>query len=158
MKPFFLALIALSLIACEQEDDNDSSPSNGSSNSTNTTSSSSNSNSNTTAGAIRDNLLNDDGWIISLFTEEGKDETQYFTAYTFNFHSNGNVMARSANDSINGSYSVSTDDGKIELSMSFPNQGNFGELTDDWYFITQDQDKILFDDSGDVIEFQRRQK
>jgi len=101
-------------------------------------------------------LRNDNGLIITLLTDDEDNETYYFDSYVFNFNSNGSVVATDANDTINGTYAVSRDDGRVELRIDFPSVQNFDELDDDWYFISIDQNTIRFNDDEDRLEFQQR--
>lgn len=93
------------------------------------------------------------GLRIALLMDDGEDETSDFSSYVFVFQPNETVSATNATQTISGTYSLFTDDGRLELRMSFPNNPSFSELNDDWYFISIDQNRIRFDDSGDVLEF-----
>ncbi|HBH22472.1 MAG TPA: hypothetical protein DDY13_03520, partial [Cytophagales bacterium] len=84
------------------------------------------------------------------------NETYLFDSYLFVFNSDETVSATDANETIQGSYSVFRDDGRIELRMNFFNNPGFTELNDDWYFISINQKIIRFDDSGDMLEFQQQ--
>ena len=99
-------------------------------------------------------LTDPNGLRISLLTDDGEDETNDFVSYLFNFQADETVTARNSTETVAGIYSLFTDDGRLELRMSFPNNPRFSELNDDWYFISVDQNRIRFDDSGDVLEFQ----
>jgi hypothetical protein len=106
--------------------------------------------------SVSDFLRVSDGLVIVLLTDDEDDETSYFDSYVFNFDSDGSVVATDSNNTVNGTYSVFRDDGRIELRMNFPNTQNFGELNDDWYFISINQNTIRFDDDGDILEFQQQ--
>ena len=96
------------------------------------------------------------GLRISEFIEEGVNETAMFSPYLFIFNTNGTVMATKTGHSINGTYLVFVDDNKTELMMAFPNNSEFYELTDDWYFISQNGNTIRFEDSGDILQFEQQ--
>lgn len=99
-------------------------------------------------------LNSENGLRIIEFIEDGRDKTSLFNGYLFIFRQNGTVTATEAGQSINGTYSVYQDDGRLELEMVFPTNTALYELRDDWYFVSQNQNTIRFDDNGDVIEFQ----
>jgi hypothetical protein len=101
-------------------------------------------------------LYDENGLVIVRLADDEDDETYYFDSYVFNFASDGSVVATDNDNTVNRTYSVFTDDGRIELIMSFPNINNFNELNDDWYFISINAHKIKFDDDGDVLEFQQQ--
>ncbi|TXB68837.1 hypothetical protein [Phaeodactylibacter luteus] len=100
-------------------------------------------------------LLHSNGLAITLLTDDAEDETYYFDSYTFNFSDSGTVSAANADRTVEGTYAVFRDDGRVELRMSFPNTANFAELNDDWYFISIDQGIIKFDDEGDRLWLER---
>lgn len=108
------------------------------------------------ASAVAELLTIGNGLRITRLTDEEEDETYLFDSYLFVFNTDGTVSATDAGKTVNGSYAVFRDDGKIELSMSFPNDPSFRELNDDWYFISFHQNLIRFDDSGDRLEFQQQ--
>lgn len=106
--------------------------------------------------SVSEFLINDNGLRIKLLTDGTDNETYLFDSYLFVFNSDETVTATDANETVNGTYSVFRDDGRIELKMSFPNDPSFTELNDDWYFISINQNTIRFDDSGDILEFQQQ--
>ena len=136
MKNTILLLLLMTLLACDKNDtvnptNNDIEP-------------------------VTDFLRVGNGLLIVLLTDDEVDETNYFDSYVFNFGSDGSVVAADSNNTVNGTYSVFSDDGRIELRMNFPNTQKFGELNDDWYFISINQNTIRFDDDGDILEFQQK--
>ena len=94
------------------------------------------------------------GLIISNFLEDGENETYLFDGYTFQFNEDGTVAATKSDSTVNGSYTVYEDDGKTELELMFPINSDLNELRDDWYFISQEGNKINFEDSGDILQFE----
>ena len=96
------------------------------------------------------------GLKISKSIEEGKDNTSLYAPYLFTFNSNGSVTASTTSQSISGTYRIVPDDDGPELQMDFPDGTVLYELSDDWYFLTQDNTTIRFEDSGDILEFKRQ--
>jgi hypothetical protein len=94
-------------------------------------------------------------WRITLFTEDGMDETEHFLPYTFGFDSTGSVSATSGNEVIQGTYLIFQDDGQTELAMQFPMNSALYELTDDWYFISQSDSSMHLADGVDVLKLER---
>lgn len=101
-------------------------------------------------------LRTPEGLTITSFTEEGKNKTGLFSGYLFKFIPDGTVIASNAVQKISGRYSVFKDDGKTELSMSFSGNNTFSELSDDWYFIQKSEKLVHFEDSGDILKFQKQ--
>jgi hypothetical protein len=133
---FCLLFLSAALVACEQDE--------------NVTPTSD------TMDSVSEFLLNDNGLRITRLTDDEDDETYYFDAYLFVFRTDGTVRASNSSTTVDGTYSVFRDDGRIELQMDFPDIQNFDELDDDWYFISINQNTIRFDDDGDILEFQQQ--
>ena len=126
------------LLSCEKED------------TLNTTSS------DASVSEVKMMLNSSNGVKITEFIEEGVNKTTEFTSWLFTFNSNGSVSATKPGENVSGTYLVFSDDSQIELSMTFPNGSELIELTDDWYFISENGNTIRFDDNGDVIQFERQ--
>jgi len=58
--------------------------------------------------------------------------------------------------SINRTYRVFRDDGRLGLSMNFPNKSDLHELKDDWYFISHGANVVSFEDRRDKLVFQQQ--
>ena len=93
---------------------------------------------------------------ITELIEEGTNKTTQFSQYLFVFNENGTVTATQASETINGTYLVFRDDNRTELRMTFPSNSILFELSDDWYFISQNATTIRFDDNGDIVQFQKQ--
>lgn len=90
-------------------------------------------------------------WKVTLFSEDGVDETYYFNGYTFTFSDGGSVTAVNGNSSIGGTWSVSKsgsdDDSKeAHFNLSFPNTNNFDELSDDWHIVSLSDNRLELED------------
>jgi hypothetical protein len=99
-------------------------------------------------------MISPNGLRITKFTEDGTDMTTLFSPYLFVFQSNGSVSASKTGEIVNGTYSVFTDDGRVELRMSFPINSALSELRDDWYFSKLNGNVLRFADAGDVLSFE----
>lgn len=100
-------------------------------------------------------LTTDNGLKIIEFIEDGENETAYVSDFVFVFNDQGSVTATRNGQSITGTYSTFKDDGKTELKMSFPLDSELKELSDDWYFISDENNIIHFQDSGDILKFEK---
>lgn len=94
-------------------------------------------------------------WIISLFNDSGKDETNHFTGYTFKFDITGTLTATNGANTYKGTWSISdsnsNDDSKDDLHfiIHFNLTNDFEDLNDDWDILTYSSNKIeLVDVSG----------
>lgn len=104
---------------------------------------------------VTESLTNSQGLFITEFREEGKDKTSWFLTYMFTFKTDGTVTAVSPQNTVTGTYLIFTDDGRTELKMTFPTVDKYDELTDDWYFISKDENFITFSDGEDILKFQK---
>ena len=100
--------------------------------------------------------VTDGSWKVTLFSEDGVNETNYFNGYTFVFNENGQVTATNNSITMNGTWSTSesssSDDSSNEtdFTLSFDALNNFDELSDDWHVISLSDSKIELEDiSGD---------
>ncbi len=99
-------------------------------------------------------LVEAQGLRVAEFREDGRNKTREFEGYRFTFHDDGRVVATSSDETVEGTYRVFRDDGRTELSMDFPSVGEFYELTDDWYFRSQSDGRLRFEDFLGVLVFE----
>ncbi len=96
-------------------------------------------------------------WIVSLFEEEGIDETSDFTGFGFTFNSDGILRAVNGDTSITGAWSITSDDDSddnkeddVDFNIFFASPLNFTELSEDWDIISYSDVRIeLKDISGE---------
>ncbi|RPA69411.1 hypothetical protein EF405_06340 [Cyclobacteriaceae bacterium YHN15] len=94
-------------------------------------------------------ILKEGIWIISNFNEDGQDQTNYFSGYSFDFQEAGVVKATSGTSIVSGTWGIRKDSGKTKLDLNFGNVPKFEELNEDWEIMTQNSTKIdLKDVSG----------
>ncbi len=96
-------------------------------------------------------------WRITSFVEDGNDETNHYTGFTFTF-GNGNVLtAQSGEVTYTGTWSVTHDNSDdddspgsdIDFNIGFSAPAQFEELSDDWDILERTATKIrLIDVSG----------
>lgn len=111
---------------------------------------------NNSISSVNDFLKDQKGLRITELIEEGTNKTTQFSPYLFVFNENGTVTATQSSETIDGSYLVFRDDNRTELRMTFPNNSLLFELSDDWYFVSQNATTIRFEDNGDIIQFQKQ--
>lgn len=106
------------------------------------------------------NILKQGNWRITLYNDSGKDETSYFSGYTFTF-SNGVVTAVKGSSSVSGTYATKIDDSKNKFVLNFAATSPFDELNDDWHIVEETSSKIRLEDvSGgngetDLLTFEK---
>lgn len=128
----FILLLSLVFISCEATDDN----------------------SNTemfNTEAIRATAISG-MWTISLFEEDGKNETSDFSGFEFAFNEDGSIQAINGDATISGAWSIQSDDDDdddIDFNIFFTSPANFTELSDDWDMVSYSTSRIeLKDISG----------
>lgn len=94
-------------------------------------------------------------WVITLFEESGKDETNHFVGYEFIFAADGKILAENGINSYEGTWIIndsnSNDDNPSDLhfNISFNLSNDFDDLSDDWDVLTSSDVRIeLIDVSG----------
>ena len=95
------------------------------------------SNSNLTVSNVV-NTVNDSTWRVTLFEEDGNDQTSNFTGYNFTFGANNVLTASNGTATNTGMWSVtnsgSDDDSPsdIDFNIVFSSPVNFEEISEDW--------------------------
>lgn len=91
-------------------------------------------------------IIEEGSWKVTLFQEDGENETHYFTGYVFVFDSNGTVTATKSSQTQSGTWAVHESSDHVELILSFSEIHPFDELNDDWHVIEQTKSKIQLED------------
>ena len=130
----FVFGISLFIYSCSSDDDN--------------------SNNSSTQNEVQNNLESGT-WEITNFIDSGTDETNHFTGYDFTFNNSGVLNANNGTNNYDGTWSItdsnSNDDSQddLDFNINFNLNNDFGDLNDDWDFISQTSTKIeLIDISG----------
>lgn len=99
-------------------------------------------------------------WKISLYKDDGEDETYHYTGYAFTFGDNNVLTAVKGDDTTTGSWSITHDSssgddddggssGDVDFNIFFSAPPVLEELSDDWDIINITSSKIeLVDVSG----------
>lgn len=89
-------------------------------------------------------------WIVTLFEEDGLDETSDFSGFSFTFNVEGVLRADSSDNSISGAWSISSDDDDskedIDFNIFFSSPSNFAELSEDWDIVSYSATRIELKD------------
>lgn len=102
--------------------------------------------SNGNGGSDLSTVLVDGSWIVSSYLDDGNDQTNDYTAFTFSFANDGSVTANNGNVT-NGTWSAQNGDNKLVLDFgaTIP----LDEFNDDWDVIAVSDTQIeLRDVSG----------
>ena len=86
---------------------------------------------NSVPGTELSDIIVDGTWFVSKFIDETVDQTYYYYGYNFSFNVNGTVVATKNTSTINGTWSIITDDNVKKLIMNFDGEV-LKELEDDW--------------------------
>lgn len=94
-------------------------------------------------------ILKESNWKVTNFNDKGRDQTSYFTGYSFDFQDGGVVKATSGSNVVSGTWGIRKDSGKTKLDLDFGNVPKFEDINEDWEIISQSSNKIeLKDVSG----------
>lgn len=87
-------------------------------------------------------------WKVTLFEEDGVNETSDYSAYSFTFNSDGNVTAALSSASVSGTWKSEKDDDHVDFILTLPIP--LDDLSDDWEVVSNSSTKLeLKDVSGD---------
>lgn len=100
-------------------------------------------------------------WKVTLYSDNGNDETSHFSGYAFTFSNNGTVTAVRSGSSVSGTWSDGNDDSQTKLVLTFLSPPDFEEISDDWHVLKNTSSKIELEDvSGgnggtDLLTFEK---
>lgn len=98
-------------------------------------------------------------WKVTLFTDDNKNETSEFSAYTFTFNSTGTMVATKAGVDKAGTWSITGSKFNIDMGAKGDANKPLGELTDDWRIISVTSSQIKLQDdneaSGEQLTFSK---
>jgi len=101
-------------------------------------------------------------WRVTLFSEDGSNQTSNFSNYNFTFNSNGTLTAANGSTTMNGTWSAGTDDSTPKMFINFNvTNGPFEEISEDWRILSNSSSKIELnhisggDGSIDLLTFQK---
>ena len=93
------------------------------------------------------NTAQSGNWRVSSFVDSGKDETNNFIGYIFDFADNGKLTATKGSIMVNGTWSVTKDSSSnssndLDFNIGFSSPPDFEELTEDWEVVSFSNSKI----------------
>ncbi len=100
-------------------------------------------------------------WKVTYYFDSGKDETHYFSGYSFVFGQDGTLTATGNNSTFTGTWwigSSSSDDDNSSNKLNIMITGNYAmdELQDDWLIVSLTDKEISLKDDGDNSDEQLR--
>lgn len=101
-------------------------------------------------------------WRVTLFSENGSNQTSQFSNYDFVFGTNGAVTAENGRTTMNGTWTTGTDDSTPKFIINFSaTNGPFEEISEDWRILAASATRIELthvsggDGSIDLLTFQK---
>lgn len=92
-------------------------------------------------------------WRISLFIEDGENETSDYSSISLRFLENGTVEALESGSLIEtGTWRTLRDDGRVEFWLDFSDDVRLEELSEDWYLISVSDTEIQLEEDDDTDE------
>ncbi|WP_203293664.1 hypothetical protein [Luteirhabdus pelagi] len=95
--------------------------------------------------------LTTDIWFVTLFEEDGDDETSNYNGYEFTFETDNSALADNGVNQIQGSWTVvpQGDDFIVEFDFDSSGSGNpLGDLDDYWLVLNSSMEIIEFAEAG----------
>jgi hypothetical protein len=101
-------------------------------------------------------------WRVTLFSEDGSNQTSNFSNYNFTFNSNGTLSATNGSTTMNGTWTTGIDDSTPKMYINFHLvNGPFEEISEDWRIMFNSNSKIELkhvsggDGSIDLLTFEK---
>lgn len=97
-------------------------------------------------------IMIDGNWFVALYLDDGdEDETSNYSSFSFDFQSNGVVIASNTVVSLNGTWFITGSDGNLKVILNFFDVYPLDELDEDWYVLEFQNNQITLveDDEGD---------
>ena len=100
-------------------------------------------------------------WRITLFQEDGENQTADFAGYSFDFRDAGLVLITNGAASLRGSWQSGTDDSQQKLMLNLGTADPWEELNEDWHVLELSNSIIRLehesggDGSLDLLTFER---
>ena len=103
-------------------------------------------------------------WKVTLFQEDNSSQTYHFNGYSFDFGTDGTLVATNGSTVQNGNWNNGGDDSGNKLNINFPSAPDdspFEEISEDWNIITKTVTKIELrhvsggDGSVDLLTFEK---
>ena len=116
-----------------------------------------------TAVQIRNTLL-PGTWKITLFSEDGVNQTTNFSGYNFDFNASDVLLAENGTNNYAGTWTITVDDdspGKLDFNIAFAGPNNFSELSEDWDIVQRTDTKLVLrhvsggDGDIDLLTFEK---
>jgi hypothetical protein len=85
-------------------------------------------------------------WRVASFVDNGQDETNSFSGYSFRFESNGVVNATGGTQVVTGSWGAGIDDSQSKLFLVFSSNITFQDLTHDWHVLQSTATRVQLED------------
>lgn len=81
-------------------------------------------------------------WKITLFEDDGTNETSNFTGNEFEFKSGGTLAVTGNGANFNGTWSDGSDDSTTKLIINLGTNSPYDDLNEDWRVLEQTSTKI----------------
>lgn len=108
------------------------------------------------------NTIVNGAWRVTLFSEDGSNQTSQFSNYDFVFGTNGTITANNGSNTMNGTWTTGTDDSTPKFIINFSvTNGPFEEISEDWRILSTTSTKIELkhvsggDGSIDLLTFEK---
>lgn len=105
-------------------------------------------------------IIIDGNWFVALYLDDGEDdETSNYSSFSFDFQSNGVVVATNDLISLSGSWFINGDDNNLKFILNFFDVYPLDELDEDWRVLEFQNNQLTLseddDDDADRLVFEK---
>ncbi len=102
----------------------------------------------------------DGTWFVALYLDDGdEDETSNYDSFSFDFQSNGVVIASNTSVSLSGTWFITGTDDNLKVILNFFDVYPLDELDEDWQVLEFQNNQVTLadddDDDADILVFEK---
>lgn len=100
-----------------------------------------------TINKIEDSIVEGE-WNVTLFQEDGNNETKDYTGYRFKFNTDGSVTVQPGLLTViyTGTWKTEKDSGHVDFILNFTTPANLEDLSDEWEVLSESKTKLELED------------
>jgi hypothetical protein len=95
-----------------------------------------------------ENSIVEGEWKVTLYQEDGDNETSNYSGYRFKFNTDGSVTVQPGMLTVTytGTWKTEKDSDHVDFILNFTTPANLEELSDDWEVLSESKTKLELED------------
>ncbi|MCF8416097.1 MAG: hypothetical protein K9G40_07620 [Crocinitomicaceae bacterium] len=95
-----------------------------------------------------ENSIVEGEWKVSLYEDDGNNETSDYTDYRFKFNTDGSVTVQPGMLTVTyaGTWKTEKDSDHVDFILNFATPANLEDLSDDWEVLSESKTKLELED------------